>query len=130
MQRGRNYLIGVAVLGLAACGGSSGGGGGTCTPGQAAAFSIASSGISPKAVCVLPGGTVTFTNNDVASHDIEADSASCPALNLGVIAAAQSKTATFPAVQTCTFHDATAPTNAAFHGTVAVNTVVVSGGGY
>ncbi|MFT3916691.1 MAG: hypothetical protein QM704_22205 [Anaeromyxobacteraceae bacterium] len=116
---------------LAACGGSSSESGapGGCTPGTSASIAISASGVSPKAVCVKPGGTVTFTNNDTAAHDIESG-ATCTALNLGAIAAAGTATATFPTAQTCTFHDQGDPSNTAFQGTVAVSSGQVTGPGY
>ncbi len=122
--------LGFAALGLAACGGG-GGGGASCTPGMTAAIAINSTGISPMNVCVQPGGTVTFTNNDMAAaHDIEFNTpASCP--TVGSIAPAGGKvTATFPTQENCSFHDATQATNTAFQGTVAVTPVTVMGGGY
>lgn len=117
------------VLLLGACGG--GGeepGGGSCTPGPSAAIGITSAGVAPKAVCVLPAGTVTFTNNDSVAHDIE--STSCTELALGSIAPAASAPATFPAAKVCSFHDTTKPGNAAFEGTVAVTTGPATGPGY
>jgi plastocyanin len=116
---------------LGACGGSqsSGGGTGTCTPGSTASFSIMSTGVTPKAVCVLPGGTVTFMNADTAQHDIESGT-TCTQLNLGVIAAGGSATATFPTVEVCPFHDQLNPTNTAFQGNVYVTTAPAPGPGY
>ncbi len=98
-------------------------------PASSAAIRITASGVTPTAVCVLPGGSVAFTNDDMVQHDIESGTG-CPALNLGVIAPAQSKSATFPSAMTCPFHDAGSPTNAAFQGTVAVTSAPVSGPGY
>ncbi len=119
----------LAALSLVACGGGGGGSGNSsCTPGTTASMSITASGLSPKAVCLLPGGTVTFDNTDAAAHDIESDG-SCPALSLGSIAAGQKKSVALPDVQTCSIHDADNPTNAAFQGTVAVSSATTSGGG-
>jgi plastocyanin len=121
--------LGIATLGLAACGGGGGGGGASCTPGTTAAFAINAMGISPKNVCVQPSGMVTFTNNDAATHDIVFDTAGCP--TVGSIAPAGGQvTATFPTQENCSFHDANNATNTAFQGTVAVTAVVVMGGGY
>ncbi|MFO0583531.1 MAG: hypothetical protein U0229_14765 [Anaeromyxobacter sp.] len=121
----------VVAVALSACGGSSSdtGGAGGCTPGASASITISSTGVSPKAVCVKPGGTVKFTNDDTAAHDIESG-ATCTALNLGAIVAAGSATATFPTAQTCAFHDQGDPTNTAFQGTVAVSSGQVTGPGY
>jgi plastocyanin len=116
-----------AALGLAACGGG-GGGAATCTPGQSASMTIKSTGISPTNVCVLPAGSVTFTNSDAVPHHIEFDAATCP--TVPEIAAGSSQQATFPStVMNCSFHDGNNPA-AAFSGTVAVTSAVVSGGGY
>lgn len=117
---------------LGACGGSSSDGSsgtGSCTPGSTASISITSTGVTPKAVCVLPGGTVTFKNNDTAQHDIESGT-TCTQLNLGVIAAGGTATATLPTAEICPFHDQLNPTNTAFQGTVAVTTGPVGGPGY
>jgi plastocyanin len=116
-----------AVLGLAACGGGGGGGSATCTPGQTASMTIKSTGLSPTNVCVLPTGSVTFTNSDTVPHHLEFnDTTSCP--TIPEIAAGTSPQVTFPTAATCTFHDASnAP---AFSGTVAVTAGTVSGGGY
>ena len=123
--------VAAVVLGLAACGGG-GGGAASCNPGPTASMSITAAGLSPTNVCVSPGGTVTFTNNDAALHHIEFDNtASCPAIAeltpRGTAGASQQ--ATFANTVNCTFHDGD---NAAvvFSGTVAVTSVVVTGGGY
>lgn len=130
MKAGIGLVVSLAVPLLAACGGGGNdGGNGTCTPGPAATIRITSSGVSPMAVCVLPTGTVTFTNNDSVAHDIESG-ATCTELNLGSIAASQSKAATFPTTQVCPFHDAGAPSNTAFQGTVAVTSAPAQGPGY
>jgi plastocyanin len=122
----------LAALGLTACGGSTAAGGttgGTCTPGTTATFNINSTGVSPKAVCVLPAGNVRFNNNDTVAHVIEASGA-CAELNLGSIAAGSFATASFPIEATCGFRDAGSPANTAFQGTVAVTAGVATGGGY
>jgi hypothetical protein len=119
-----------AVAGLAGCGGGEeAGGGGRCTPGPSAAFTLMSSGVSPAAVCVLPNGSVTFTNGDSVAHDIQS-SGVCSELDLGAIAPGASKSATFAAVGVCTFRDAGAPSDTRFQGTVAVTTVQAEGPGY
>ena len=118
-----------AALGLAACGGGGGGGGAaSCSPGQTASMTIKSTGISPTNVCVLPSGSVTFTNSDTVPHHLEFDDPSCP--TIPEIAAGSSQQATFPGTTIpCTFHDANNAA-AAFSGTVAVTSAQVSGGGY
>ncbi len=133
MGRASITALAATALGLAACGGSSGtttgGGTGSCTPGTTATFNIASTGVSPKAVCVLPGGTVRFNNNDTVAHDIQSDG-SCAELDLGSIAPASFKSATFPNLGNCGFRDAGAPTATAFQGTVAVTDAPATGPGY
>lgn len=131
MRMGICLALGVTAVGLAACGGGGGGGGGaaTCSPGPTAALSITPTGISPTNVCVSPNGQVTFSNTDtVAHHDIEFDTAGCP--TVGDIAPGAQKTVAFPSVSNCSFHDGANAASAAFKGTVAVTTIVVSGGGY
>lgn len=128
MRLAASSLAGAVALGLAACGGGGGGGGGSCTPGPTAAIHITATGISPVNVCVEPAGTVTFVNDDAAAtHDIEFDTAGCPAV--GNISPGGQATATFPTQANCSFHDGS-NASAAFRGTVAVSTVTVTGGGY
>jgi len=93
-------------------------------------MTISSSGVSPKAVCVLPSGTVTFTNSDTAPHGVEFDASACPGVSSVTVAAGTSKAVPFPLVATCTFHDSGSPANSAFQGTVAVAQAAVSGPGY
>jgi plastocyanin len=128
-----SILVAAAVV-SGGCGGGSSSkqGSGSCTPGQSAAMSISSTGVTPQAVCVLPGGTVTITNHDSVAHDIEASTstAECTGLNLGSIAAGQAATAMFPAAVTCPLHDAAHPSDAAFQGNVYVTTAPATGPGY
>ncbi len=123
--------FGVATAVSACGGGSSSGGGGTgsCNPTMSTGFTLSSAGVTPKAVCVLPAGTVTFTNNDTAAHDIQS-SGGCPDLVVGSLAPSSQKSVVLSTVETCTFHDASNPTNTAFVGTIAVNNATVSGPGY
>lgn len=125
-------LIAAALLGACGGGSSSKQGNGTCTPGQSATMSITSAGVSPQAVCVLPGGTVTINNHDTVAHDIEASTAgtACAALNLGSIAASQAATAMLATAATCTFHDAGRASDAAFQGNVYVTSAPATGPGY
>jgi hypothetical protein len=124
-------LLCSGALGLAACGGGGGGGGAaSCTPGPSAALSITATGLSPTNVCVQPNGAVTFTNSDTsASHDVEFETANCPTVG-NIPPNGGQVTVTFPTAENCTFHDGNNPGNTAFRGTVAVATVMVSGGGY
>jgi plastocyanin len=130
MTRGAyGALFAAAVIG---CGGGSGGsqGNGTCNPGQTATIGISATGVSPKAVCVQPGGTVTFVNGDMVAHGIAAG-APCPELTVASIGAGQSETVQLPTTATCTYDaDAAHPGSAAFQGTIAVTTTPGTGPGY
>ena len=121
-----------AVLGVAGCGGYSSKNmsyGTPCTPAATAQVTVSSTGFEPTAVCVLPGGTVTFNNADTVAHDIESGT-TCTALNLGSIPAGMSVGATLPTAAVCTFFDAAHSTNPAFEGTVAVTSSMTIGPGY
>jgi plastocyanin len=120
----------VAAAFLGGCGGSSSSGGsGSCSPGPTASITINSGGFSPRAVCVVPGGSVTMRNADTVAHDIESG-VTCTELNLNSIAAGQTRTVTFQTSQTCTFFDAAHSNDAAFQGTVAVSSAPTTGPGY
>ncbi len=127
----RTWIVLGFAAGLSACGGSSsdGGGQGSCSPTMSTGFTLSAAGVSPKAACVLPAGTVTFTNSDTASHDI-VSSGGCPDLVVGAIAPSQQKSVVLSTIEICTFHDASNATNTAFVGTIAVNNAMVSGPGY
>jgi len=132
MRRAMNLLVGASVVVLAACGDTTPAtGAGTCTPGTTASVGITAAGVSPKAVCVRPAGTVTFTNGTAVQHEIEVDSP-CSATNGGTITAGAARILTFPVEQVCTFRDPTVATSEAanFTGAVGVSAVVVGGGGY
>lgn len=126
------WFLAVAGAALGGCGGgygSSASDTGSCTPGRSAGVTVTSGGFSPKAVCILPAGAVTFTNDDTVDHDIESGM-TCTQLNLGPIAAGQARTVSFPTTQTCTFFDAAHSSDAAFQGTVAVSSAPTTGPGY
>lgn len=131
MMRASGVVGAVAwVVVLGACGGGESGGGDTvCNPSGSATMTLTASGVTPKAVCVLPGGTVTFRNNDTVAHDIAGDGA-CSALALTAIAPSTSRSTTFPTEQSCPFHEAASPTNEAFKGTVFVTPLPQSGPGH
>jgi plastocyanin len=120
---------------LAACGGSpsspggvtvmvrDGGSGGT----SGATITISGGRVSPVAVTVAAGQTVTFVNNDSRSHQIASDPhpqhGSCPSIEggLGTIAAGQTKaTHILASAGTCTFHDHLDDGNAALKGSITV----------
>ena len=119
MKAGNRLAICAAAALLGACGGGGSGMGGGATCAFAAAIDLTSSGASPQSLCVVVGGSVTFTNKDSVQHDIESGTA-CPQLNLGVLAPSQTMTATFPSATVCPFHDASSPSNTAFQGNVSV----------
>src|SRR5574341_957633 len=116
-------LMVVATL-LGACGGTSGSGGGGAGCAMTATVSIAAApaGVSPKNVCVVPGGSVTFHNTDTASHTMVLTpvppATSCPASP--TVAPSASVTVTFPTATTCKFDDQLNP-NTVFLGYIAVN---------
>ena|SRR5438445_10050560 len=125
----------IAVGVLAACGGSSTSpssvavivrdGGVTGVSG--ATVTITGAGVSPKAVVVAVGQTVTFINNDNRSHEMASDPhpehGSCPSMEagLGTIGAGQTKvTHAFANAGTCTYHDHQDDANNALKGTITV----------
>ena len=129
-------MLAAATL-LGACGGSDNtGGGATCTPGPTTTVTITATGISPKAVCVLPStgptsGIVTFRNNDTVAHTIAHSGSTCLELDVGPIApSSTANSAPLATAMVCQFHDMAAPANTAFQGTVAVTTGSVGGPGY
>jgi plastocyanin len=94
-----------------------------------ATITIRAAGVSPANVCVLPAGSVTFTNSDTAPHDIQSGT-TCTQLNMGVIPATESRIATLPTAAVCPYHDELNPSNAAFQGIVAVTSAPTQGPGY
>jgi plastocyanin len=124
-----------AVAALVGCGGGGGGGGGggTCTPASTAAVAVTATGLSPMAVCVTPGGTVTFTNSDAVQHAMQADSG-CVGFSAVTLAPSGTQSASaavaFASAQTCTFHVADKAGDSAFQGTVAVSSTTTTGPGY
>lgn len=120
----------LAAMALGACGGSSSSGSsGTCNPSSFASMTLSSSGVSPKAVCVTPGGTVAFRNTDTVQHNVQGDTPACAVLNTGGIDPNTTKSVTLQTPQTCGFHDGDSA-NAAFDGTVAVTSAPATGPGY
>lgn len=71
--------------------------------------SITAKGFSPASVTVPMNGTVTFTNSDTQSHQINSDPhpthTSYPTLNGDVLAAGKSRTVTFTKAGTFGYHD-------------------------
>lgn len=127
MRRTMAAVVGAAlVVGLVGCGSdTSGGGGGSgaCSLGTSATVTIGATGVSPKAVCVVPGSTVTFANADAVAHTLAPDAATgCALLAVGPIAPGASAPVTFPAALFCAYHDAANPSATAFQGSVSVAT--------
>src|SRR5687767_9696154 len=105
------------------------GGGGNDNPaapdGPTATVTITSSGVSPKTQTVARGTRIVFQNNDVRSREMTSnphpDHTDCPALNVGNIAAGQSRTSqALNTVRTCGFHDHNDPENINVQGSVTV----------
>ena len=124
-------LAGVLAAGVA-CGGSSnnpnnpGGGGGSAGT-SGATITISNAGVvSPSAVTINPGESVTFVNNDTRSHEIASNPhpahTDCPAINaLGVLQAGQTRlTNALTTSRTCGFHDHNDDTNRNLQGTITI----------
>jgi len=124
-------LAGILAAGVA-CGGSSnnpnnpGGGGGSAGT-SGATITISNAGVvSPSAVTINPGESVTFVNNDTRSHEIASNPhpahTDCPAINaLGVLQAGQTKlTNALTTSRTCGFHDHNDDTNRNLQGTITI----------
>jgi plastocyanin len=99
--------------------------GGTGTSG--ATLTITATGISPKAVAVAVGQSVTVVNNDTRAHEIASDPhpqhGSCPSIEagLGTLAAGQTRvTHAFANTGTCGYHDHLDDSNGALRGTITI----------
>ena len=108
--------IGLAVLLLAACGGSSP----SAPSGGGATITITASGVSPNPITISPGGRVLFVNNDTRNHDMEWDphpdhQGPCTLAGVnqpGFLSPGQSReTGNFVNVQSCGYHDHSNPPN-------------------
>jgi plastocyanin len=129
----------VAVLvTAAACGGSStspsSSGGGSVVVGSTgsvgtvgATITIGStSAVSPSPVTISVGQSVTFTNNDTRSHDMESDPhpahTDCPSIaNVGLLQPGQSKTTFgFASAGSCGYHDHNNSDNAGLKGRIVI----------
>ena len=128
MGRSSVFLAAVAAVALSACGGgSSSSSGGSCSPGPSTTLTFSATGVTPKAVCLLPSGTLHLVNTDSVQHHV---GSACTELNVGGIDAGTTKDVILTTAQTCSFNDPDAPTNAAFQGTVAVTSAPATGPGY
>ena len=129
----------VAILiTAAACGGSStspssvGGGsvgvGSTGSVGTVGATITigTTSAVSPSTVTVSVGQSVTFTNNDTRSHDMESDPhpthTDCPSIaNVGLLQPGQSKTTFgFASAGSCGYHDHNDSASAGLKGRIVI----------
>jgi len=89
-------------------------------------FIITSAGVSPRSLTVPAGSRVTFTNNDITTHDMESDPhpvhTDCPAINqAGFLTPGQSKqTGNLNVVRTCGFHDHDRAEDRNLQGTIVI----------
>lgn len=125
-------LAAAALAAAAACGSSGGGGnpggpsGGGPGPSGATITIGANGAVSPSAVTINSGESVTFVNNSNAPRNMASDPHpahnDCPAINaLGVISAGTTKlTNALTTSRTCGFHDHNDPDNAALKGTITI----------
>src|SRR5215471_17493628 len=101
------------LIGTVACGNNNSSTGPTPTTATA---TIMSGAITPNAISVAVGSTVTWMNKDTAPHTVVADGG---AFNSGPISPDGQFSYTFPTAGTFTYHD---PSNAGLSGTVSVTT--------
>ncbi len=128
-----------ALVAMAACGGSSpsgpsGGGSGSVVVQSTgsvgavgATITIGANGaLTSSQVNIAVGQSVTFTNGDTRSHDMESDPhpahTACPSIgNVGLLAPGQSKTTFgFAGAGTCGFHDHNDSENRGLQGRIVI----------
>jgi plastocyanin len=122
-------LVAGLLVGLAACGGgddSTPTGPGS-TPGPSGAtITIAEGRVTPAAVTINIGQSVTFVNNNGRGHNVTSDPhpnhTDCPAINaVGNMANGQTRlTDAFTTARTCGFHNHDDPDNANFRGSITI----------
>jgi plastocyanin len=88
-------------------------------------ITITNAGVSPSAVDVAVGGTVTFTNNASDAHDMDSNPhpvhTDCPALNVGVLRPGESRASqALSAARSCGFHDHNNPGTGSLMGTITI----------
>ena len=130
----RNAAAALGLVLLTACGDSSDGDGGNPPTGPSgggpgpsgATITIGSNGVSPSAVSITVGQSVTFVNNSGSTHELDSDPhpqhTDCPVINaVGTIGNGQTKlTNAFTTARTCGFHDHTQDTNNSLKGTITI----------
>ena len=116
-----------AAFGLlwASCGGSATSPSGTPGPSGATITILAGGTVSPKAVQITAGQSVTFVNNDNRSHDMTSDPhpthTQCPPVNAASnISPGQTKLTNALSAGTCGFHDHGDPANVNLQGTITI----------
>jgi plastocyanin len=128
-----------AVVSMAACGGSSpsgpsGGGSGSVVVQSTgsvgavgATITIGANGaVTSSQVNIAVGQSVTFTNGDTRSHDMESDPhpahTACPSIaNVGLLQPGQSKTSFgFAGAGTCGYHDHNDSENRGLQGRIVI----------
>ena len=129
----------VAILVTAtACGGSStspsSSGGGSVVVGSTGSVGTVgatitigtTSAVSPSTVTISVGQSVTFTNNDTRSHDMQSDPhpahTDCPSIaNVGLLQPGQSKTTFgFASAGSCGYHDHNDSASAGLKGRIVI----------
>jgi plastocyanin len=84
------------------------------------------SAVSPSPVTISVGQSVTFTNNDTRSHDMESDPhpahTDCPSIgNVGLLQPGQSKTTFgFASAGSCGYHDHNNSDSAGLKGRIVI----------
>lgn len=101
--------------------------GSSSTPGpEGAVISIGSSGLSPGAVTIAAGQSVTFVNTDSVAHEMTSGPASsydqCPAINrVGRLEPGQrNQTGALSTARTCSFLDLLRTGDSRWQGTITV----------
>ena len=133
-HRWRAAALAAGLVLMLACGSDSSGSGGGGTPGgpsggpgpSGATITIGASGVSPNAVTISVGQSVTFVNNSGTVHEMDSDPhpahTDCPVINrVGTVGNGETKlTDAFTTARTCGFHDHTQPDTNSLKGTITI----------